>query len=130
MNLSGQAVGALARKFCDRCDELLVICDDLDLDLGTLRLRPSGGSGGHRGLASIISTLGDNQFPRLRLGVGRPPAGMEAAMYVLQPFGLEEREIVDNMLVRGQEAVQVMLQEGLANAMNRFNPSNAGVGLL
>ena len=86
MNLSGQPVGALLRYYKIPNSQLLVAYDDVDLPLGTLRLRPGGGSAGQKGMASIIERLGTQEFPRLRLGIDRPPGQMAAAAYVLQDF--------------------------------------------
>lgn len=123
MNLSGQAVASLARFYKVPLERMLVIHDDLDLPLGTLRLRPGGGSAGQRGLASIIQQLGTQDFPRLRLGIGRPPGQMDAADYVLQNFPSADREVLKLVLERAVLAVQSFLQNGLEQAMNEFNGS-------
>lgn len=121
MNLSGQAVAGLARfyKILPGC--LLVIHDDLDLPFGTLRIRPSGGSGGHKGLASIIEQLGTDAFPRMRLGIGRPPRGANPAEYVLQPFSQSEQKILPIFLRNAVEAVKTYLDQDIERAMSRFN---------
>ncbi len=103
-------------------ENFLVIYDDVDLPLGTLRLRPAGGSAGQKGMASIIERLGGQEFPRLRVGIGRPPGRMEAADYVLQDFSRAETEILAEVLDRAAEAVLTFVAEGLVPAMNRFNP--------
>lgn len=123
MNLSGQAIASLMRFYKLQLGQLLVIHDDLDLPLGTLRLRPGGGSAGQRGLASTIQQLGTQDFPRLRLGIGRPPGQMDAADYVLQNFPSAERELLKQVLDRAVEAVQAFVQIGLDQAMNEFNGS-------
>jgi len=123
MNLSGQAVSALLKFYKIPLERMLVIHDDLDLPLGTLRLRPSGGSAGQRGLASIIDRLGTQEFPRLRLGIGRPPGQMEAAGYVLQPFLPAEQGTLKTVLDSAADACQVFVKSGLETAMNRFNGS-------
>ena len=94
MNDSGRAIGALARYYKIPPEHILVIYDDLDIPLGTLRYRAQGSSGGHRGIQSTIQHLGTNAFPRLRLGIGRPPGQMPAAAYVLQNFSADEQSIV------------------------------------
>jgi peptidyl-tRNA hydrolase, PTH1 family len=94
MNDSGKAVAPLARFYKLEPEELLVIYDDLDIPLGTLRFRTGGSSGGHRGVQSIIQWLGTDTFPRLRIGIGRPPGQMDAAAYVLQDFGADETPLL------------------------------------
>lgn len=121
MNLSGQAAGALQRYYKVPLDNLLVIYDDVDLPLGTLRLRPDGGSAGQKGMASIIERLGTQKFSRLRIGIGRPPGRMEAAGYVLQDFSKSELETLQPSLERGVEAVLVFVTKGLVTAMNQYN---------
>lgn len=121
MNASGEAVGPLVRWHKIAPEELLVIYDDLDLSLGRLRLRANGSAGGHLGMASIITALATQAFPRLRIGIGRPPAALDAAAYVLQPFGLDERPTIAAVLERAQAAVERWLRDGLAAAMNEFN---------
>lgn len=121
MNLSGEAVGSLVRFYDLPLDRLLVIVDEIDLPLGTLRLRPDGGSAGHNGMRSIIEQLGTETFPRLRLGVGRPPGAKAAAGYVLRDFRGEDLEIMNLALDKGVDAVECFVQEGIVTAMNRFN---------
>ncbi|MDR3578286.1 MAG: aminoacyl-tRNA hydrolase [Anaerolineaceae bacterium] len=123
MNLSGQAVSALLRFYKIPLERLLVIHDELDLPLGTLRLRPGGGSAGNRGLASIIELLGTQEFPRLRIGIGHPPGQMSGADYVLQNFPPAEQEMLDLVLKRAVEAAQVFVKSGLETAMNQYNGS-------
>ena len=121
MNLSGQAVGPLVRYYKLELSQILVIHDDLDLPLGTIRLRPSGGSGGQKGLASIIQQVGTQDFPRLRIGIGRPPGRMEAADYVLQGFSKGDQETLQFVLSKVEDAVDVFLKQGITTAMNQFN---------
>jgi len=121
MNLSGQAVAGLVRFYKIKLDHLLVIHDDMDLPFGSLRLRPSGSSGGQKGLESIINQLGTDAFPRMRLGIGRPPGDMDPADYVLQPFSGSEQKALPLFLRYAVEAVETFLQDGLEVAMNRFN---------
>jgi PTH1 family peptidyl-tRNA hydrolase len=123
MNLSGQAVSSLLRFYKIPLERLLVIHDELDLPLGTLRLRPGGGSAGNRGLASIIQQLGTQEFPRLRIGVGHPPGQMSGADYVLQDFPPAEQELLEMVLKRAVEAAQVFIKSGLETAMNQYNGS-------
>ena len=121
MNESGRAVVPLARFYKVPPARLLVVYDDLDLPPGTLRLRPSGGSGGHRGMRSIIAQLGSQEFPRLRIGIGRPPGRMDPAAYVLQDFAPEEWPLMEETLARAIAAIEVWLTEGLHAAMSRYN---------
>jgi PTH1 family peptidyl-tRNA hydrolase len=121
MNQSGQAVSALARFYKVPQENLLVAYDDVDLPLGTLRLRPGGGSAGQKGMHSIIERLGSHEFPRLRLGIGRPPGRMDAASYVLQEFHPREQELLSLTLDRGADAILTFVAEGLVTAMNQFN---------
>lgn len=121
MNLSGQAVAPLVRFYKVPLENLLVAYDDVDLPFGLLRLRPSGGSGGQKGMQSIISTLGTEEFPRLRVGIDRPPGRMEASDYVLQDFSKDQVEALAEILDRGVEAVLTFIDEGLDAAMNKYN---------
>jgi len=125
MNLSGQSVQGLLHFYKIPSENLMVAHDDLDLPLGTIRIRPGGGAGGQRGMASTIERLGTKDFPRLRLGIGRPPGKMDAADYVLQNFSRAEMLIVSETLDRAADAVLTFVTEGLNAAMNRFNGSVA-----
>ena len=121
MNASGEAVSALVRFYDLPLDRLLVCVDDIDLPLGTLRLRPEGGSAGQGGMKSIIEHLGTEVFPRLRVGIGRPPGSKAAAGYVLRDFKGEELELANLAVDKAAEAVECVVREGLVLAMNRFN---------
>ncbi|HSB66212.1 MAG TPA: aminoacyl-tRNA hydrolase, partial [Anaerolineales bacterium] len=121
MNKSGTAVGSLLHFYQVPLENLLVAYDDVDLPLGTLRIRPSGGSAGHKGMQSIIERLGTEEFPRLRIGTSRPPGKKEAADYVLQNFRKEELELLEATLDRAVKAVITFLEYGLDRAMNFFN---------
>jgi len=121
MNLSGRAVKALTAKYGREGWELLVVCDDLDFDLGTVRLKQGGSSGGHKGVESIIQSLGGSDFCRLRMGIGRPPAGYDAAEYVLEKFGPFEKSALPGILEAAKKCSKTWLTEGTGKAMNRFN---------
>ena len=121
MNLSGQTVGALMRFYKVPFENLLVVYDDVDLPLGTMRMRPGGGSGGQKGMVSIIERLGGEDFPRLRLGIDRPPGRMEAADYVLQDFSSGDLEYMDQVMDQAVDAILIFVAEGLEAAMNRYN---------
>ncbi len=120
MNLSGQSLGMFKRYFALSNKDILVIYDDMDLPFGRIRMRPRGGPGGHRGMISIIEALGGEDFPRLRMGIGRPEKGDPVA-YVLSPFNEEEWGRLDRILETGRMAVETYLKEGIDVAMNRFN---------
>lgn len=122
MNQSGLAVTPLVRFYQVPLCRLLVVYDDLDLPLGTVRIRPGGGSGGHKGIRSIIHHLGgDSSFPRLRIGIGRPPGKMEPSAYVLQDFRRDEVPVVGEVLDRSVAAIGAWLRDGIDAAMNGFN---------
>jgi peptidyl-tRNA hydrolase, PTH1 family len=121
MNLSGQAVASLLKFYKIPLENLLVTYDDVDLPFGSLRLRPTGGSAGQKGMASIIERLGTQDFPRLRLGVGRPPGRMDAADYVLQDFSPGEEPVLSESLERGVQSILVFVTLGLEASMNQFN---------
>ncbi len=121
MNESGQSVGSLVRFYKVPLEQLLVIFDDVDLPFDTLRMRPKGGSAGQKGMASVIERLGTQDFPRLRVGVGRPPGRMLAAAYVLQDFDRDEKEILPEILDRAAEASLLFITDGIDSAMNKFN---------
>ncbi len=124
MNLSGLAVRPLLRWYHLSLQDLLVIYDDLDLPLGAIRLRQKGGAGGHKGMRSIIEALGSEQFPRLRIGIGRPTRG-EPQGYVLSDFTPDEFAVVEGAYGSAVEAVERFVTEGIVAAMNEFNASLA-----
>ena len=123
MNLSGKSVSSFVRFHKVPFEKILVIHDDMDLAYGTIRLRPKGGSGGQKGLASIISELGRQDFPRLRIGIGRPPGYMDPADYVLESFLPSELNNLKSILDRAVETAQVFINKGLDESMNQFNGS-------
>jgi PTH1 family peptidyl-tRNA hydrolase len=128
MNLSGQAVSALRNYYKVPLANLLVVYDEVDLPSGVLRLRARGGSAGHNGMRSIIEKLGSQDFPRLRIGIGRPPGRMDAAAYVLQDFGRDERLIVEAALDRAVQATLTFIESGIQAAMNNFNAAENDQG--
>lgn len=121
MNLSGQAVGALVKFYKIPLENLLIVYDEVDLPLGVIRLRPSGGSAGHKGMVSIINRLDSQGFPRMRMGIGRPPGRMDAGAYVLRDFSNQELEFIPEFLDRGVDAVITFITQDIATAMNQFN---------
>ncbi len=121
MNLSGRAVAPFVRKKGIPLDRLLVVHDDVDLPLGRLRFKRGGSDGGQKGVASIIAELGDPGFDRLRIGVDRPPPGVDTATWVLSPFSPRELPLLDEVLAAAVEGVRVWKEAGLAEAQARFN---------
>ncbi|HEY8346257.1 MAG TPA: aminoacyl-tRNA hydrolase [Symbiobacteriaceae bacterium] len=121
MNLSGQAVAPTVRFFKIALPDLLVVYDDLDLKPGTLRMREKGSAGGHNGMKSIIQELGTEEFPRLRIGIGRPAPGWSVVDWVLSPFGPEDQAIIAETLPRAVEAIESFLTDGPAKTMSKFN---------
>jgi PTH1 family peptidyl-tRNA hydrolase len=121
MNDSGRAVVPLARFYKAEPEHMMVVYDDLDLPLGTVRLRPEGGSSGHKGMRSIIEHLGAQEFPRLRIGIGRPPGRMDPAAYVLQDLSTEEEPLLQEVLAHAAAAIEIWLQQGIETAMNQYN---------
>jgi len=121
MNASGQAVFDSLRFFNLTPPELFVICDDVALPFGSLRIREKGSDGGHKGLRSIIYQLGTEEFPRLRLGIGPAPEGVDLEDFVLQRFKKEEKKSVEELIQRGSQAVESSIILGVRESMNRFN---------
>ena len=127
VNLSGTSVASLAHKQRIALSDLLIIYDDLDLPPGKIRLRQSGGSGGHKGMNSIILALGSEDFPRIRVGIGRPRVegqsiGDDAIVnYVLSGFSPEEEELIKSSIAAVSEAIHCFLSQGIEAAMNKFN---------
>src|SRR6266498_3419277 len=123
MNLSGQSIQGLAHFYKLPLENMLVAYDDLDLPFGTIRLRPGGGPGGQKGVASTIERLGTKDFARLRLGIGRPPGRMDPSAYVLQDFSRDETKILSELLDRAADAALEFVVNGLDKAMNKYNGS-------
>lgn len=121
MNVSGQSVGSLVNFYKIPLENLMVVYDDVDLPFSQIRIRPSGGSGGQKGIASIIERLGTKDFPRLRLGIGRPPGRKSAGSYVLKDFSGEDANFLPQVLDRAADAVLTYISEDLDTAMNRYN---------
>ena len=121
MNRSGESVKCLRGDFRSTPEDLIVIYDDLDLAFGRIRIRPTGGAGGHRGVLSILENLPGAQFYRVRVGIGRPPDGMDPVDFVLENFALQEIEQLDEIIKRASEAVISLLREGGKRAMEKYN---------
>lgn len=123
MNLSGQSAQGLLNFYKLPMENMLIAHDDLDIPFGTIRIRPKGGPGGQGGMASTIEQLGTKDFPRLRIGIGRPPGRMDPAAYVLQDFKREEMKILSEIIDRAADATLEFVMNGLDKAMNKFNGS-------
>lgn len=125
MNRSGHAARCLVERHGFTPGDLLVVYDELALPLGRIRLRPGGSPGGHRGMESVVESLRTDRVPRLRLGIAPPtegpPAGEDRVRFVLEPFGPDEREPVEEMVRRAADACEAWLQEDIESAMSRFN---------
>jgi PTH1 family peptidyl-tRNA hydrolase len=121
MNGLGSTVAVVARFYRAASMDMLVVYDDLDLPLSKIRFRPEGGSGGHNGMKSIIQHLGTQAFPRLRVGISRPPGQMDPADYVLQDFSPEQEEVMVQVRDRAVKAIECWLRLGIVEAMNTFN---------
>ncbi|NLC57240.1 MAG: aminoacyl-tRNA hydrolase [Armatimonadetes bacterium] len=119
MNRSGEAALSLLARYRVAPEELIVICDDIHLPLGSIRVRGSGSAGGHNGLKSIIASIGSSAFPRVRVGVGG--AAEEWIDHVLGEFTREERPVIEEAIQRAADAVELLLREGPEAAANRFN---------
>ena len=127
MNQSGQSVSLLVRKFNISLNDLVIIHDDLDLPLGKIRLRYNGSSGGHKGVDSIVSELGSQEFIRIRVGIGRPTTDSleiseaDVIAYVLGDFTPDQAHTIAEVIPRVSEALLCLLTEGLTTAMNKYN---------
>jgi peptidyl-tRNA hydrolase, PTH1 family len=126
MNESGRAVRQLIDFYGLQLSDLLVVCDDFNLELARLRMRSGGSAGGQKGLADIIRKLATEEFPRLRMGIGRPPEQMDAADFVLSKFKRSEQNTIDDAVVRAAEGVELWIRSGIGPAMNRINGASAG----
>lgn len=124
MNRSGVAVECLLRTYAVAPRELIVIHDDLDLPLGRVRVKVGGASAGHRGIESVMEEIADPGFVRVRIGIGRPPAGVDPASYVLEPFRDEEKEAAQGSVARAADAVESLLTYGIERTLNVFNVRN------
>ena len=120
MNCSGEALAVVKPWRVARAD-MLIVCDDVNLPLGTLRLKPKGSDGGHHGLASCLEHLGTDEVPRLRVGVGIQPLPKDLTEFVLSPFHKQERPLLEQVVTRAAEACEVWATDGIQAAMNRVN---------
>ena len=121
MNRSGAVVRGLLSEYRGTAEDLVVVYDDLDLPFGRIRIRPQGSAGGHRGILSIMESLADTAFCRVRFGIGRPPEGVDAVDFVLEPFSAEESGELAEKIERAAASVECILREGIKRAMELFN---------
>jgi len=122
MNLSGESIGQMAEYFkIDPVTDLIIISDDIDQEIGNIRVRPKGSAGGHNGLKNIILHLGTEEFKRIRIGVGHKPAGMDLADHVLSHFSAGQQKEMTESMNEAAEAVKVIIEQGAGAAMNLFN---------
>jgi PTH1 family peptidyl-tRNA hydrolase len=127
MNRSGLAVAQILSFHKIPPQNLLVVHDDMDIPLGRIKIVRSGGSGGHKGVDSIIETLGIQEFPRLKIGIGRPLPQQKPEHYVLEPFSFEERSILAETLKKAARASEAIVRQGIEEAMNLFNIKEVNV---
>ncbi|MGE5443866.1 MAG: aminoacyl-tRNA hydrolase [Ignavibacteriales bacterium] len=125
MNLSGDAVSDAVEFFKISLKDIIVVHDEIDLPLGSMKIKTGGGSAGHKGVRSIVNCLGDSGFVRVRVGVGKPLQKSEVIGHVLSGFGKEEKRIMEDMVVRAADAVLEIILRGLESAMNKFNRKDA-----
>lgn len=121
MNESGRAFPAMIKKFSPHTEDIMVVHDDLDIPLGRIKILKEGGTGGHRGIESIQETLRTKKFPRIRVGIGKPPPGMRGEEYVLGRLGREEKEEIRQLFPRIEEAIRTWMERGIDIAMSIFN---------
>ena len=121
MNLSGVPVKTLLHQLKLGVDRLVVVHDDLDLEPGRLRIKLNGGHGGHNGIRSILEVLGTGEFVRVKVGIGRPPGGLDSAEYVLERVTRSELDVIEPCVDRAVDALEALIHRGTAAAMNQFN---------
>ncbi len=121
MNRSGGPVAKVATYFKISPESILVVHDDLDVPLGRIKFVRSGGHGGHNGVRSIIAALGTRDFPRLKIGIGRPPNGTPADRYVLSTFSSDEQKLVNQLIHLAAKGIEEFVKNGIDSAMNKFN---------
>ena len=122
MNDSGRAIGPLLTWYKLRPEDLIVAHDDMDIPVGMIRIRKKGSAGGHNGIKSVLYHMQDENFPRVRIGIGRPPVGWTVIKHVLTPFSPDDRILIDEVIDRLVPAVECIVRDGVDLAMNRFNP--------
>lgn len=121
MNLSGDSAAQMIKGFNLSADDLIIIYDDMDMDIGRIRIRDKGSHGGHRGVRSIIDAIGTDNFVRLKVGIGRPPSGSDPSDYVLTNFKKNEMPALKEAMKTASDAVSLLVKDDIVAAMNRFN---------
>jgi len=121
MNLSGESVREAVEWYKLPLNNLIIIYDDIDLPLGKIRIRPKGSSGTHNGMKSVIYQIQSDEFPRVRIGIDKPPENWDLADYVLSKFNVHDREVINSSIERASEAVATIIKSGTETAMNLFN---------
>ena len=121
MNLSGESVIEIMNFFKEDLEKLLIIYDDVDIEKGEIKIRKSGSAGTHNGMRSIVSVLGSDKFPRLRVGIGKPEENRDMIAHVIGNMSKEDEEILDKATSKAAEAVEELLKNGIDSAMNKFN---------
>ena len=121
MNLSGEAVGEIMRYYKAEPSDLIITYDDIDLDVGKLRIRAKGSAGGHNGMKSIIAHVGSEEFDRVRVGIGHKPPEFDLADYVLSRFGKDELPLIRDAVDKATDAMEVIIRSGVEAAMNMYN---------
>jgi peptidyl-tRNA hydrolase, PTH1 family len=124
MNLSGKPVKCLMSANEVVIDKIIIICDDIDLPVGAMRIRKKGSSGGQKGIASIITEIGSSEFFRIKIGIGRPENNLDVADYVLTNSNKDEANILDEVVKKAVSAIEMLMTEGFQNACNKFNSTN------
>lgn len=121
VNAAGESLYQIKQSYRLNCEDIILISDDLDLDLGTLRITSKGGDGGHKGLRSVIRRLGTNLIPRLRIGIGRPKAEVDLQEYVLSEFDVREKKVIEAAIDKASEAIETIISQGIDQAMSKYN---------
>ena len=125
VNAAGDSLYQIKESCRVNCEDIILISDDVDLDLGKLRIASKGGNGGHKGLRSVIRSLGTNLIPRLRIGIGRPNEEVDLKEYVLGEFSVSEKKVIEAAIDRASEAIETIISQGIDKAMGKYN-SNEG----
>lgn len=121
MNLSGDSLKEVVNWYKVEIEDIIVIYDDIDIDMGKIRIKPKGSAGSHNGMKSIMYKLATEDFKRVRIGIGRPPQNWDLANYVLSKFTKQERKVMDEIIVDSGDAVIEIIKSGINNSMNRYN---------
>lgn len=121
VNAAGESLYQIKQSYRVNCEDIILISDDVDLDLGRLRITSKGGDGGHKGLESVIRSLGTNLIPRLRIGIGRPNEEVNLKEYVLGEFNAREKKVVETAIDRASQAIETIISQGVDKAMSKYN---------